>query len=64
MLHMYCHQLQIVFIKAALDSSVAEHPVTQNRLGHTFLGNRDLITDLGPLNLGRPYNRFDTFFKM
>jgi hypothetical protein len=50
-------------MQISLDSSAAEHPVTQERLRLIFLGQNDLIPDLRVLNPGRPNNTFDVFFE-
>ena len=53
----------LIYQELALDSSAAEHPVTQERLRLIFLGQNDLIPDLRVLNPGRPNNTFDVFFE-
>ena len=47
----------------AIDSSVALHPETQQRLRMIFLGETGLLADLRQLNAGRPTGMFDVFFE-
>ena len=46
----------LIYQELALDSSAAEHPVTQERLRLIFLGQNDLIPDLRT-------TQFDVFFE-
>ena len=54
--------LDFIYKELALDTSVANHPATQERLRLISLGNTGLIADLRHLNPGRPGNKYDTFF--
>ena len=54
---------EFIYQNLAIDSSVASHPDTQQRLRLIFLGETGLLVDLRKLNAGRPTGTFDVFFE-
>ena len=60
--HVLSSVANLIYQEPVLDSSAAEHSLTQERLRLIFLGKQNLILDLRALNPGRPNYKFHTFF--
>lgn len=54
----------MLYKKLCMDGSVAQNPITQEKIRLIFLGEPGLVKGLGSLNPGRPNSTYDNFLRL